>query len=98
MKQAISTAPDYWIKARLCIRQLTTKRKRKLQKQKWIVDEIENPKPKTSLINFRVPNDLKNKFDRLCKASGRNRSSVLIGLMIGLIDKEAIRRERRSQV
>jgi len=66
-----------------------------LQKQKWIIEDIENPKPKTSLINFRVPDQLKGAFDQICRDSGRNRSAVLIGLMIGLIDEEANRRERR---
>ena len=66
-----------------------------MQKQKWIVEEIENPKPKTSLINFLVPDQLKGDFDLVCRSSGRNRSAVLIGLMIGLIDEELNRRERR---
>ena len=98
MKQAIGTGSGHWFQAGLCIGQLTTKRKRKLQKQKWLIEEIENPKPKTSLINFRVPDPLKGAFDRVCRDSGRNRSAVLIGLMIGLIDEEVIRRERGLRI
>jgi hypothetical protein len=62
------------------------------------VEEAENPKPKTSLINFRIPNRLKEEFDRVCRDSGRNKSAVLIGLVIGFIDQEAIRRERSNRI
>ena len=69
-----------------------------MQKRKWLVEEIANQKPKTSLVNFRVPDQLKGEFDRVCRGSGRNRSSVLIGLMLAMIDEDEIRRERSKRI
>lgn len=38
-----------------------------------------------TLINFNVPVDLKQRFDTVCYASFRTRSSVLVELMTGYI-------------
>ena len=35
----------------------------------------------TKLTNFQVPQKIRDRFDRVCKLSGRSRSSVLIELM-----------------
>lgn len=39
----------------------------------------------TSLTNFNVPLPLRNRFDAICHASGRTRTSVLVGLMTDYI-------------
>jgi hypothetical protein len=39
----------------------------------------------TSLINFNVPIPLRSRFDGICHASGRTRTSVLVELMADYI-------------
>lgn len=43
----------------------------------------------TSLTNFNVPNPLKSRFDAICHASGRTRTSVLVELMESYILSQA---------
>lgn len=35
----------------------------------------------TILMNFRVPSSVRKRFDTICKATGRTRTSVLVELM-----------------
>lgn len=35
----------------------------------------------TILMNFRVPSSVRKRFDTICKANGRTRTSVLVELM-----------------
>ena len=39
----------------------------------------------TSLINFNAPSPLRSRFDAICHASGRTRTSVLVELMADYI-------------
>lgn len=45
--------------------------------------------PNTTLTNFNVPVRTRNRFDEVCHASGRTRTSVLVELMEGFILKQA---------
>lgn len=39
----------------------------------------------STLINFNVPEGIRHRFDEVCRASGRTRTSVLVELMEGYV-------------
>ena len=40
-----------------------------------------------SLVNFRVPNGLRDTFDRVCKYQSMSKTQILVGLMKRHIDE-----------
>jgi len=56
----------------------------------------------TSLTNFNVPHALKARFDAVCQASSRTRTSVLVELMeryvVDQIEALSDRRQRMNQL
>ncbi len=51
----------------------------------------------TSLTNFNVPNSTRKRFDAICHASGRTRTSVLIELMTNYVLEEGKRLVERQK-
>ncbi len=51
----------------------------------------------TSLTNFNVPNSTRKRFDAICHASGRTRTSVLIELMTNYVLEEGKRLVARQK-
>lgn len=49
------------------------------------------------LINFNVPTDTRNRFDSICHASGRTRTSVLVELMTIYVLEEGKRLIERQK-
>jgi len=45
----------------------------------------------TTLINFNTPIDVRKRFDAICHASGRTRTSVLVELMTNYVLQEGRR-------
>jgi len=53
----------------------------------------------TTLVNFNLPVELKERFDQVCRMSGRTRTSILIELVTGyVIDQSEVLEERRSRL
>ena len=50
------------------------------------------------LINFNVPTKLKGEFDRVCKGRNLARTSVLISLIEGFVEEDAVRSSRPEPV
>ena len=51
----------------------------------------------TSLTNFNVPNTTRKRFDAICHASGRTRTSVLVELMTNYVLQEGKRLVERQK-
>jgi hypothetical protein len=51
----------------------------------------------SSLINFNVPVVVRKRFDAVCRASGRSRTSVLLELMTNYVLEEGKRIEERDR-
>ena len=51
----------------------------------------------TTLINFNTPIDVRKRFDAICHASGRTRTSVLVELMTNYVLQEGKRLVERQK-
>jgi hypothetical protein len=51
----------------------------------------------TTLINFNTPIDVRKRFDAICHASGRTRTSVLVELMTDYVLEEGRRLVERQK-
>ena len=51
----------------------------------------------TTLINFNTPIDVRKRFDAICHASGRTRTSVLVELMTDYVLQEGRRLVERQK-
>lgn len=51
----------------------------------------------TTLINFNTPIDVRKRFDAICYASGRTRTSVLVELMTDYVLQEGRRLVERQK-
>ena len=49
------------------------------------------------LINFRIPNDLKEAFDSVCQETKQTRTHQLINLMRDYVDLESRRLDQQNQ-
>ena len=53
----------------------------------------------TTLVNFNIPNNLKDRFDDVCRMSGRTRTSMLIELIASyVIDQSAVLEARQRRL
>ena len=53
--------------------------------------------PPEKLINFRIPNDLKEAFDSVCQETKQTRTHQLINLMRDYVDLETRRLDQQNQ-
>ena len=53
--------------------------------------------PPEKLINFRIPNDLKEAFDSVCQETKQTRTHQLINLMRDHVDLESRRLDQQNQ-